>query len=149
VNRSTDPDWAEHAAAELKAAGHRAGGARKVVIDLLADQHCCLTAQQIYDRLRERGSVVGIASVYRALDLFTNLRLVHRIDIGPAAYFEPNNPGGDHHHHVVCEQCGGVSAFEDPSLERSIDRVAKSMSHSVSGHDVVLRGTCADCEDAG
>ena len=79
--------------AELRRAGHRSGGARAAVIDLMARQHCCLTAQEVFDRLRADGRVVGIASVYRALDLLSRLGLVRRLDIGAASGYEPAHPG--------------------------------------------------------
>jgi Fur family ferric uptake transcriptional regulator len=61
--------WSARAREALEAEGHRAGGARSAVIELLAGEDCCLTAQEILDRLGERGEEIGIASVYRALDL--------------------------------------------------------------------------------
>ena len=118
-------EWREHALEELRRAGHRSGGARSAVVDLMARQHCCLTAQEIFDRLREDGQVVGIASVYRALDLLSRMGLVRRLDLAEAAYYEPAHPGGEHHHHVVCDRCGKVSQFEDEALETAIERLAR------------------------
>jgi len=138
-------EWAEHATAELRRAGHRSGGARVAVIDLMASQDCCLTAQEVFDKLRADGRVVGIASVYRALDLLARLNLVRRLDMGSASGYEPALPGGHHHHHVVCDRCGKVSSFEDPALEEAIDRLSRRLKHSVAEHDVVLRGACPDC----
>jgi Fur family ferric uptake transcriptional regulator len=139
------PDWADHATAELRRTGHRSGGARAAVIDLMAAQDCCLTAQEVFDGLRADGRVVGIASVYRALDLLARLGLVRRLDMGNASGYEPALPGGDHHHHVVCDRCGKVSSFEDQALEEAIDRLSRRLKHSVAEHDVVLRGACPDC----
>ena len=108
-------------------------------------QHCCLTAQEIFDELRADGQVVGIASVYRALELLSRMGLVRRVDLGRAACYEPAHPGGEHHHHVVCDTCGKVAAFEDPALEKAIDRLARRLKYSVGEHEVVLRGACPDC----
>ncbi|MGZ5325618.1 MAG: Fur family transcriptional regulator, partial [Solirubrobacterales bacterium] len=58
-------DWEGRAIETLASSGHRAGGARTAVVELLAEQDCCLSAQQIHDRLRSGGRGVGIASVYR------------------------------------------------------------------------------------
>jgi Fur family transcriptional regulator, ferric uptake regulator len=138
-------EWAEHATAELRRAGHRSGGARAAVIDLVAAQDCCLTAQEVFDGLRIDGRVVGIASVYRALDLLARLGLVRRVDMGTASGYEPALPGGHHHHHLVCDRCGKVSSFEDQGLEDAIDRLSRRLKHSVAEHDVVLRGACPDC----
>ena len=137
--------WTDHAHRELSRAGHRAGGAREEVLSLLGRQDCCLSAQDIHDRLREDGRSVGMASVYRALDVLAQLNLVHRIDVDGTACFEPADPSGDHHHHAICERCGKMEAFADPELERLIDGVAERLGYAVGGHDIVLRGACPDC----
>jgi Fur family ferric uptake transcriptional regulator len=137
--------WAEHAREELRSAGHRSGGARAAVLDLIAQQECCLTAQEIFDRLRDERRDVGIASVYRALELLARMGLLRRVELADAAGYEPALPGGEHHHHVVCERCGRVAAFEDEQLEKAIDRLAGRLKYEVGGHDVVLRGACPDC----
>ena len=138
-------EWEEHAAAVLARAGHRTGGARAAVLKLLSRQDCCLTAQEIFDRLRADDRQVGIASVYRALELLARLELVRRLDIGQAACYEPASPDGEHHHHTVCERCGKVAAFEDRALEDAIDRLTKRQRFSVAVHEVTLRGSCPDC----
>lgn len=126
--------------------GLRNGGARRAVIDLLAAQDCCLSAQQIFDLLRASGRGVGIASIYRVLELLTSEGFVHRIDLGSGvARYEPVRSGGDHHHHLVCESCGKVEAFEDPALERAIHRLQEDSGYVVAAHDVLLRGACGDC----
>jgi Fur family ferric uptake transcriptional regulator len=139
-------DWSEHARAELRRAGHRAGAARLAVVGLLARQDCCLSAREIADELRGEGSEVGIASVYRALEVLDELGLVQRLDAGEGVVrYEPAHPSGAHHHHVVCDRCGRVSAFADPQLEEAIERAAHRLDHAVDGHDVVLRGRCPRC----
>jgi len=139
-------DWESSARTALSEAGHRAGGAREAVVGLLARQSCLLSAQEISDRLRRSGSDVGIASIYRALDLLHEMGLVQRVEFGEgAARFEPIAPGGEHHHHAVCDKCGRVTAFEDEHLERQLERLAGRLRHSMSGHDIVIHGDCARC----
>jgi Fur family ferric uptake transcriptional regulator len=116
------------------------------VIELLGEQDCCLSAQEIFDRLRASGRRVGIASVYRVLDLLTSEGLLQRIDLGSGiSRFEPARSGGEHHHHLVCDSCGKVEAFEDRALETAIHRLETSSGYAVAGHDVVLHGACGDC----
>ena len=142
--------WREHTEASLREAGFRAGGARAAVLDLLAGQDCCASAQELHELLRARSRSVGIASVYRVLDVLAELRLVQRVDVGDGiARFEPALPDGDHHHHVVCDDCGKVEPFSDPSLETAIVRASKRLGYSVDAHEVVLRGECGDCRDVG
>ena len=139
-------EWARHVRGALTEAGYRSGGAREAVVRLLDGQNCCLSAQEIFDRLRAARRPVGIASVYRALDTLADLRLVKRIDAGDGiARYEPLRPDGDHHHHLVCRDCGKVEAFTDPRLERAIDRTAGALGYAVHEHEVVLTGACASC----
>ena len=138
--------WTSHALETLEEAGYRRGGARRSVVELLGRQNCCMSAHEIHDRLRRARRPVGIASVYRALETLADLRLVKRVDAGDGvARFEPARPDGDHHHHLVCRDCGKVEAFSDERLERAIDRVAGGLGYSVHEHEVVLTGACADC----
>ena len=117
------------------------------MLDLLAGQDCCASAQEIHAQLRgSKSRSVGIASVYRVLDVLAELKLVQRVDVGDGiARFEPALPDGDHHHHVVCDDCGKVEPFSDSSLETAIAIASKRLGYSVDAHEVVLRGECGDC----
>ncbi|HKB93572.1 MAG TPA: Fur family transcriptional regulator [Gaiellaceae bacterium] len=137
--------WTETTIASLRASGHRNGGARRAVIELLGRQQCCLTAQEIFDRLRAEGRRVGTASVYRALEQLTKDGFVQRVDLGAgSSRFEPIHADGGHHHHLVCDDCGKVEAFADDELERALHKVEGQTGYSVA-HDVVLRGVCEKC----
>lgn len=139
------PTWSDTALEQLREAGYRAGAARRAVVELLAGEDCCLTAQEIHDRLRAAGRRVGIASVYRSLDLLVERRLVQRVDLGAGvARFEAAQVDG-HHHHLFCGDCGKVEAFSDESLERAIHGVAGRVGYAVAAHEVVLHGACTDC----
>jgi Fur family ferric uptake transcriptional regulator len=141
--------WTEETLADLGDAGYRSGGARRAVIELLGRQDCCLTAQEIFDSLRAEGRTVGLASVYRVLELLSEKGFVQRIDVGAGTTrFEPLHRSGEHHHHLVCDDCGKVEAFADEELERAMRRVEGRTGYSVAGHDIVLRGACRDCRAA-
>jgi Fur family ferric uptake transcriptional regulator len=134
--------WAEQALRALSDAGFRSGGGRQQVVELLADERCALTALEIDRRLPE----VGRATVYRALEQLEGLGQIQRVDVkGDAAGFERVDPSGHHHHHIVCEQCGRVVAFEDDGLEQAILALTKRRDFNVSSHEVTLRGECANC----
>ena len=138
--------WPELALDALSLPGRRCGEAKRAVVEALARQECCLDAQQIADRIRSGGRRVGTASVYRTLDLLRAEGLVQRIDLGAGGTrYERVIPGGSHHHHVICDQCGRLTAFEDSSLERAIDRLGDRLDHRVRGHDVLIRGECERC----
>jgi Fur family ferric uptake transcriptional regulator len=138
--------WTEHVHAVLARAGHGRGGARERVISLLAGQQCALSAIEIEDALRANGQSTGRATIYRALELLAEHGLVERVSVGDGqTRFEPHRPDGDHHHHLVCERCGRLVAFDDPGLERAIGRLSKRLGVEVASHDVLLRGACSQC----
>jgi Fur family ferric uptake transcriptional regulator len=139
-------DWTQRASAALAAAGYRRGGARAALIGLLDEQRCALSAAEIEDALKARGGRgVARASIYRILEELERLRLVTRVEVGQGlARFEAAREEG-HHHHMVCDACGQVIPFEDPDLERTIEKLASRVTFTVAEHDVVLHGACADC----
>ena len=138
--------WTADALARLRDASGRSGGARREVVEFLGRQNCCLTALEIHDGVRATGARVGIASVYRTLEGLSTLGLVQRVDFGDGtSRFEPADPAGDHHHHLVCGECGKVEPFADRALEDALERVAGGRGYDVAGHEVVLRGACDEC----
>jgi Fur family ferric uptake transcriptional regulator len=147
--RARPDEWREHAAGELRRAGHRSGGARTQVLELLAAEPCLTSAQEIHDKLRERDRRVGLASVYRALEVLAGLGLVHRVEVEGVACFEAADPTGDHHHHAICAACGTRAAFSDDDLERLIEAIGARVGFDLDAHDVVLRGRCPDCRATG
>jgi Fur family transcriptional regulator, ferric uptake regulator len=147
ANVHTD-DWIEQAEATLAAAGHKRGGARRALLELLDAQQCALTALEIEDSLRAAQRRVSRASVYRILDELEQLRLVQRVETGQAMVrYERVCSEAEHHHHLVCEDCGLVMPFSDEALEQAISSLSSRVPLTVSEHEIVLRGSCADCSD--
>ena len=140
-------DWVERAELALAAAGRKRGGARRALLELLERQECALTAPEIEDALRARSSrPVSRASVYRILDELEALALVQRVETGQAMVrYERVCEHEQHHHHLVCDQCGLVMPFSDPGLERAIDSLSARVPLAVSEHEIVLHGACRDC----
>lgn len=134
-------NWSDHASQSLDAAGHRSGRARRQVVELLAGADCALTALEIDRRIDS----VGRASVYRTLEQLEQLKLIQRVEIGgDAAGYERVDPT-DHHHHLVCQDCGCLAPFTSDKLEDAIEAVGRRSGFALASHDVVLRGTCPDC----
>lgn len=134
--------WSEQATKRFNECGYRTGAARRKVIELLEAEHCAVTALEIDRRLPS----VGRATVYRTLDQLEQLQLVTRVDVGgEGAAYERNEPG-EHHHHMVCVDCGQLVPFEDSALEEAIHAVGERADFEVTSHDVLLRGLCPRCQ---
>jgi Fur family ferric uptake transcriptional regulator len=171
TREASPQSWAAGAEATLAAAGHRRGGARRALLELLGGQECALTAQEIEDALRARGAegardkrgvqgargaqgargeagrVVSRASVYRILDELEGVGLVQRVETGQAMvrYERVRERADEHHHHLVCDECGVVMPFSDADLERAIETLSERVPLAVSEHEIVLHGSCRAC----
>ena len=140
--------WADHAAGRLAAAGFRRGGARSAVIELLDGQACALTARTSRPSCAPAAAPWGARASTACWTSSSASALVTRVEVGQGvARYEPARPGGDHHHHMVCDACGDVFPFADDELERTIDRLAGRVAFDVAEHDIVLHGACAGCRD--
>jgi Fur family ferric uptake transcriptional regulator len=139
-------EWIERAEAALAEAGHKRGGARRAVLELLDTQTCALTAVEIESALGEAERRVSRASVYRILEELEGLRLVQRVETGQAMVrYERVCTQEEHHHHLVCDGCGLVMPFSDEALEQAITSLSQRVPLTVSEHEIVLRGECSDC----
>jgi len=139
-------DWIESAEVALSETGHRRGGARRALLELLDTQRCALTAVEVEDALRGRERRVSRASVYRILEELARLGLVQRVETGQAMVrYERAGAHDEHHHHLVCDACGVVMPFSDDALERAISSISSRVPLTVSEHEIVLRGECRDC----
>lgn len=129
---------------ELKKAGLKATLPRIKILQLLetADKRH-MSAEEVYKGLLEAGEDVGLATVYRVLTQFEGAGLVtrHNFEEGHSV-FELDQ--GEHHDHIVCNQCGTVVEFRDEEIEAAQNRVAKKAGFAVKDHALTIYGDCLD-----
>ena len=129
----------------LGEAGYRLTGPRRVVAELVSERSGHFTANDLIAEAQERELGIGRATIFRALDLFTELQLLERIDLptGDHAYV-PCLPGY-HHHHVICQTCARVTEVPDLGLGEAIRRMESETGWAVEKHRLELSGRCPDC----
>jgi Fur family transcriptional regulator, ferric uptake regulator len=138
--------WAERVSDRLAEAGHRRGGARRELLELMAGQRCALSAYEIEAQLAAGPRRVSRASIYRILEQLEEVGAVQRVDVGGGiTRYEPLGRETHHHHHLVCDCCGSLEPFTDEALERAVQQVAERVALDVSEHEIVLHGTCTRC----
>jgi Fur family transcriptional regulator, ferric uptake regulator len=148
VPETEQQDWNEWAADRLADAGYRRGGARRELLELMAGQPCALSAFEIEDRLAAGPRRVSRASIYRILEELEETGLIQRVEVGAGiTRYEPIRSDHDHHHHLVCDRCGRLEPFTDQALERAVAQASQRVDLNVSEHEIVLHGTCRDCDD--
>lgn len=130
--------------ATLDRAGHRLTEPRRAVAELVAARQGHFTAADLVADARARRLGIGRATVFRALELFTELGLVERIDLptGDHAYVSCDPV---HHHHAICTRCGRSLDVDDLGLARVLDDVGRRLGFEITSHRLELFGTCAAC----
>lgn len=117
------------------------------VLDTSRDKH--LTAEEIYDLVKVDFPEIGLATVYRTIQLLLELHLVDRINLDDGCVrYEIGQKTGQkhHHHHLICLECGEVFSFEDDLLEQLEERIKSSLGFTVTDHEVKLFGYCKNCQ---
>lgn len=117
--------------------------ARRVVFDLLLNQD----PQSMQVLVKRAESKVDRATVYRTVELFENLGIVHRLNIGWKYKIELSDIFQTHHHHFYCTNCG--TAYDLPSntmLETMIDSVVSKEGFAPRGHQLEVYGLCPNCQ---
>lgn len=136
----------------LKENGLKVTTQRIAILDVLQsrpDTH--LTAEEIYEHVRELHPEIGLATVYRTIQLLSDLHLIDKLNLddGYVRYEIGKKHGGlgtHHHHHLVCLECGKVLSFEDDMLESLENRIKEAMNFEIVDHEVKLYGYCKDCQ---
>ena len=131
----------------LERRGHLLTRPRRRVAELLGQRRGTFTAADLLDDADRQTMAVGRATVFRALELFTELGLLERIDLptGEHAYVacEPT-----HHHHVVCSRCGRSVEFDDAGIAEIARQVERRTGFRIDRHRLELFGTCTECRAA-
>lgn len=117
---------------------------RQAVLTALDRADSFNTAQELHESLRAEGTKVGLATVYRSLQLMADAGEVDviRNDTGEAIY---RRCSSHHHHHLICRSCGRAVEVSGPAVEEWADRVAAENGFRDVSHSLELFGTCDSC----
>lgn len=135
----------------LKEKGLKVTNQRLLVLEVLAehrDDH--MTAEDIYDLVKEEYPEIGLATIYRTLQLLLKMELVDRIhlDEGCIRYEIGDQPAGKsrhHHHHLICKTCGRVQPFRHDLLDELEKRIEEETGFHVLDHELKFYGECREC----
>ncbi|MDR3562744.1 MAG: Fur family transcriptional regulator [Negativicutes bacterium] len=110
------------------------------------DEH--LSAEDIYHIVREQTPEIGLATVYRTLELLGELDILKKLDFGDGRHrYEINETSTPHHHHhLICLSCGMVKEFGDDLLETLETAVARKSNFKIVDHQLKFYGYCQGCQ---
>ncbi len=135
-------------AQRLREAGYKLTNARLTVLEALETHDGHITSTELLERVSALDPSIGRASVFRTLDLFTQLSIIRPtyIDssVTPTYVLMPDG----HHHHIICSNCNRVIEFENCGLDHLRRELEARYHVHLTGHLLEFYGLCADCMDA-
>lgn len=128
----------------LDSAGYRLTEPRRALAGLIGGRRGYFTANDLIAEAKARRLGIGRATIFRALELFTELNLVERLDLpnGEHAYVECARA---HHHHVICSSCGRTAEIEGCGMPAVVEEVARRTGYQIDAHRLELFGLCPMC----
>lgn len=116
---------------------------RRAVAAVMATFADFRTAQEIHDLLGRNGESVGLATVYRTLSALAEAGEVDvlRTEAGEASY---RRCSSDHHHHLVCRDCGRTIEVDGPEVETWTRAIAREHGFTDVSHTLEIFGTCGE-----
>lgn len=116
---------------------------------LLENEEDHLSAEDVYLLLKERSPEIGLATVYRTLELLNELKIIHKINFGDGvARYDLNAEGAERfHHHLVCIHCGSVDEIMEDLLGEVEKKVERDFDFQIIDHRLTFHGICYRCKD--
>jgi len=137
---------------KLQERQHKMTPQRQIVLQIFLDhpgEH--LSAEDVHGILRDNHSEIGLATVYRSLELLSDLGILQKMEFGDGcSRYEVNaiDPDTHHHHHLLCTKCGKVTEFEDDLLENLEQDIENKSGFRIMDHQVKFFGYCKECQDS-
>jgi Fur family ferric uptake transcriptional regulator len=138
----------------MRGEGRRMTPARHAVLDVLSERGEHLTAEEVFKAASRRCPNIGLATVYRTLELMTNLGMVSKFETGDdkARYEFAEGPSAKgHHHHLVCTSCRKIVDYKDfigeemELLKKTEAGLARKYGFKINSHVMQFYGLCGDC----
>lgn len=139
-------DWVR---SELEKNSYRLTPQREAVVDVLiahADGH--LSAEEVFLHTKELYAEIGLATIYRNLELLEGLGIIHRLEYGDGQSRYEIKLGDveeHYHHHLICQKCGSIGEYKSDLLETIEQKIAEETGFQVTDHCLRFFGICPDC----
>jgi len=124
--------------------GYRLTGARRAVVEIVAESPRALTPLEVFDSARAAHPDLGLVSVYRTLEKLEELHLIQRVHQpeGCQAFISASQ---GHQHLLLCQRCGTVTFFEGDDLENLFSAISGRTGYQIKEHWLQLFGLCEKC----
>lgn len=111
--------------------------------------HYHFEADELLFKMKQKGVKISRATIYRSLDLLVKCGMVRRVHLGEDHYHYEHVSKDDHHDHLICTGCGGVTEFHDPLLVELQLEICRRKKFTPTFHNLQILGVCDHCQKKG
>lgn len=134
----------------LKGGGSKLTPQRLAILEVIISQEGKhLTIEEIYEIVKSQKPEIGVATVYRTIQLFDELGLVTKLDLNDGIYrYELSHEEEIHkHHHLICSACGKVEEVDGDLLDEVEKKIEEEYKFRIKDHSLKFYGLCKDCTE--
>ncbi len=137
---------------KLKSKGYKFTPQRKAIVETIIEhQGEHLSPEEIYDYVKIKNPEIGLATVYRTLQILVDLDFLSVLNLNDGfARYELNvtDKSGHHHHHLICVQCGKIIEVFGDYLVELEEKIETEYKFKINDHKLKFFGVCEDCNDS-
>jgi len=132
----------------LKEKGYKLTPQRRSILDeIIKNEGSHLTTEEIYDLVKVNCPEIGLATVYRTVQLLEDMGVLYKLDLddGCNRYELCDEDESHQHHHLICQNCGKVIEVEGDLLEELEQGIEKKYNFKIKNHSLKFYGICDNC----
>lgn len=135
---------------QLQTQGYKLTPQREATVRvLLENEEDHLSAEDVFMLVKEKAPEIGLATVYRTLELLSEMHVVEKLNFGDGvARYDLRTESKHHHHHLICVQCGAVSEIMEDWLLPLEEKLEREFGFIVHDHRLDFQGICSKCNEA-
>jgi Fur family ferric uptake transcriptional regulator len=119
---------------------------REIILQAFLEAQSHVSAEDLYRRVSSEDPTVGLATVYRTLNLLVECGLAQRRQFGEGQGRFEHILEHEHHDHLVCTRCGSIAEFYSPEIEHLQEEVSQEKNFRIFSHRLELYGLCEACQ---
>ncbi len=125
---------------------------RKIIFEILTEkEEDHLSPEEIYEHIKDIYPEIGLATIYRTLQLFEEIGLVYKLNFDDGCYryeiLSQNNKEVHQHHHLICKKCGKIIEVKEDLMNSLEEIIEKQYNFEIKNHVVKFTGICSQCRN--
>jgi len=130
---------------KMKKNNYRLTSQRSAVLEVMqANRGKHLSAEEVFQEARLKNPVIGIATVYRTLDILAGMEILTKTMFKDKFRYELADNERHKHHHIICLGCGSISEVQEDLLNR-LEAHLEEMGYEVLDHELKFYAYCPEC----